>query len=160
FGSALYIAGVALKPNAGMAGARPELFGADLTAFMKQAARGLTRLNIYGEELPRAENRVELSSDKDEFGYPIARIIHSYDQDAIDLWNNSLDEGLELAKSANPKEAWKGGGSAPGTIHLNGGTIMGTGSENSVTDSYGQTHEIANLYLAGAGLFPTEGALH
>jgi len=110
--------------------------------------------------MPRAENRVELSSEKDEFGYPTARIIHSYDQDAIDLWNNSLDEGLEIAKAAKPQEAWKGGGAAPGAIHLNGGTIMGTGADNSVTNSYGQTHEVVNLYLAGSGLFPTEGALH
>jgi choline dehydrogenase-like flavoprotein len=29
-----------------------------------------------------------------------------------------------------------------------------------VTNSYGQTHEVANLYLAGAGLFPTEGAVN
>ena len=116
--------------------------------------RGLARINIYGEEMPRAENRVELSSEKDEFGYPIARIIHSYDQDAIDLWRSSLDDGLEIAKAAKPKDAWKGGGAAPGTIHLNGGTIMGTGADNSVTNGYGQTHEVANLYLAGVRSVP------
>ena len=36
--------------------------------------------------------------------------------------------------------------------------IMGTGAGDSVTDSYGQTHEIPNLWVAGPGLFPTEGA--
>jgi choline dehydrogenase-like flavoprotein len=41
------------------------------------------------------------------------------------------------------------------TIHLMGGTIMGTGAANSVVDSYGQTHEIPNLYVAGPGIFPT-----
>ena len=39
-----------------------------------------------------------------------------------------------------------------------GGTIMGTGAENSVADSYGQTHEIPNLYMAGPGIFATSGA--
>ena len=53
---------------------------------MKRAARGLTRIGLFGEVMPMAENRVELSSDKDEFGLPIARIIHGYDQDAIDSW--------------------------------------------------------------------------
>jgi choline dehydrogenase-like flavoprotein len=160
FGSAFYIMGNALKPNAGIAGARQDLFGQPLADFMKRAVRGLARINVYGEEMPRAENRVELSSDKDAFGMPMARIIHSYDQNAIDLWNNSLDDAIEIAKAAKPQEAWKGGGAAPGTIHLNGGTIMGRSAENSVTNSYGQTHELANLYLAGSGLFPTEGALH
>jgi choline dehydrogenase-like flavoprotein len=37
---------------------------------------------------------------------------------------------------------------------------MGTDASNSVTNSYGQTHELANLYIAGAGLFPTEGSVN
>ena len=43
------------------------------------------------------------------------------------------------------------------TIHLMGGTIMGTGAGNSVTNSYGQTHELPNLYVAGPGIFATAG---
>jgi choline dehydrogenase-like flavoprotein len=39
-----------------------------------------------------------------------------------------------------------------------GGTIMGTGAANSVVDSFGQTHEIPNLYCAGPGIFATAGA--
>ena len=35
---------------------------------------------------------------------------------------------------------------------------MGNGAGDSVVNSYGQTHEIANLYVAGPGIFPTEGA--
>jgi choline dehydrogenase-like flavoprotein len=48
-------------------------------------------------------------------------------------------------------------GSMP-TIHLMGGTIMGTEAGNSVVNSYGQTHEIPNLYVAGLGIFATSGA--
>jgi choline dehydrogenase-like flavoprotein len=44
------------------------------------------------------------------------------------------------------------------TIHLMGGTIMGHDANDSVTDSYGQTHEIGNLWVAGPGIFPTSGA--
>ena len=63
----------------------------------------------------------------------------------------------EVAKAAGAKEAWSARGAIP-TIHLMGGTIMGTGAGNSVVDSYGQTHEIANLHVAGPGVFPTSGA--
>ena len=35
---------------------------------------------------------------------------------------------------------------------------MGTGASNSVVNSYGQSHEIPNLWIAGPGIFPTEGA--
>ena len=44
------------------------------------------------------------------------------------------------------------------TIHLMGGTIMGDRAADSITNSYGQTHEIANLWIAGPGNFPTSGA--
>ena len=45
----------------------------ELHAFMKRAARGFTRLHAFGEELPNIENRVELASDKDEFGMPLGQ---------------------------------------------------------------------------------------
>ena len=35
---------------------------------------------------------------------------------------------------------------------------MGQSAANSVVNSYGQTHEIGNLWIAGPGLFPTSGA--
>jgi choline dehydrogenase-like flavoprotein len=38
------------------------------------------------------------------------------------------------------------------------GSIMGTDAGNSVVDSYGRTHEIRNLYIAGPGIFATAGA--
>ena len=80
---------------------------------------------------------------------PLGRIIHSYDQDAAALWNANFEEGLEIAKAAGAKEVWSARGNMP-TIHLMGGTIMGTGAGNSVTNSYGQTHEIAEPLRRGA----------
>src|SRR5215831_17255828 len=130
---------------------------ANLAASPMRAARGLARINAFGEEMPNIENRIELASDKDEFGMPLARIIHSYDQDAAALWNANFEEGLVVAKAAGAKEMWSSRGNMP-TIHLLGGTIMGTDASNSITNSYGQTHELPNLYVAGPGIFPTEGA--
>jgi choline dehydrogenase-like flavoprotein len=159
FGSTYIVAGTALKTNdlGGFANARSDLFGPALAEFMKSAKRGLSRISAFGEEMPNIENRIELVSDKDEFGMPLAKIIHSFDEDAIGLWNANFEEGLKVAKAAGAKEAWSGRGPMP-TIHLFGGTIMGTDAGNSVVNSYGQTHEIPNLYVAGPGIFPTEGA--
>jgi choline dehydrogenase-like flavoprotein len=159
FGSTFIVTGSALKTSdlGGFANARVDLFGPELHAFMKRAARGLTRINAFGEELPNIENRVELATDKDEFGLPMGRIIHSYDQDAAGVWNANFEEGLQIAKAAGAKEAWSGRGAMP-TIHLMGGTIMGTKAGNSVVNSYGQSHELPNLYIAGPGIFATAGA--
>ena len=32
---------------------------------------------------------------------------------------------------------------------------MGRSASDSVVNSFGQTHELANLYVAGGGIFPT-----
>jgi choline dehydrogenase-like flavoprotein len=159
FGSTFVTAGTALKTSdlAGFANARLDLFGPALHDFMKLAKRGLTRLGAFGEELPNIENRIELVSEKDELGMPMAKIVHGYDQDAVGLWNANFEEGLKVAKAAGAKEAWSGRGAMP-TIHLLGGTIMGTQASDSVVNSFGQTHELPNLYVAGSGIFPTEGA--
>ena len=124
---------------------------------MKRAKRGFSRIGAFGEELPNIENRIELVSDKDEFGMPLGKIIHNYDKDAEAVWNANFAEGLEIAKAAGAKDVWSARGNMP-TIHLMGGTIMGTNAGNSVVDSYGQTHEIPNLYIAGPGIFATAGA--
>src|SRR5207248_5714933 len=159
FGSTFIVAGSALKTTdlGGFANARLDLFGPELHAFMRRAARGLTRLNAFGEELPNIENRVELAADKDEYGMPMGRIVHSFDADAAGVWNANFEEGLLIAKSAGAAEAWSGRGAMP-TIHLMGGTIMGSGAGNSVVNSYGQTHELRNLWVAGPGIFATAGA--
>ena len=159
FGSSFIVAGSALKTNdlGGIANTRLDLFGADLHEFMKRAKRGLTRIGTFGEELPNIENRIEPVSDKDEFGMPLAKIIHSYDKDAEAVWNANFEEGLEVGRATGAKDVWSARGNMP-TIHLIGGTIMGTEAGNSVVNSYGQTHEIPNLWMAGPCIFPSEGA--
>ena len=159
FGSTYIVAGTALKTSdlGGFANARFDLFGPKLAEFMQRAKRGITRMTAFGEEMPNIENRIEVADGKDEFGMPLAKIIHSFDQDAVALWNANFEEGLAIAKATGAKEFWSARGNQP-TIHLFGGTIMGEGANNSVTDSYGRTHDIPNLWVAGPGLFPTEGA--
>jgi choline dehydrogenase-like flavoprotein len=159
FGSTFIVAGAAQRYSAlgGVANARPDLFGAELAAFMKRAARGYTRLTAFSEEMPVIDNRIELASDKDEFGMPLGKITHSFNDDAVALFNANFDKGVEIAKATDAKEVWPNKGPMP-TIHLMGGTIMGKNAADSVTNSYGQTHEIANLWIAGPGIFPTSGA--
>jgi choline dehydrogenase-like flavoprotein len=89
---------------------------------------------------------------------PLARLTHGFDDDAVGVWNANFELGLKIARATKAKQVWPGRGPVIPTTHLHGGTIMGTGSANSVVNSYGQTHEIANLWMAGPCVFPTEGA--
>src|SRR5258708_5515795 len=108
FGSSFIVAGTALKTSdlGGFANARLDLFGPELAAFMKRAARGLTRIGAFGEEMPNIENRIELASDTDEFRMPLRRILPTFDQDAVALWNANFEEGLKVAKATGAKEVW------------------------------------------------------
>ncbi len=159
FGSTFIVAGFTSKVTGlgGVANTRPDLFGPALHAYMKRAVTKLTRITAFGEEQPKIENRVELASEKDEFGMPLGRIIHNYDGNDAALWNANFEEGTKIAKATDAKDVWQVRAAQP-TIHFMGGTIMGTGAANSVVNSYGQTHEIPNLYIAGPGIFATAGA--
>ena len=92
--------------------------------------------------MPNIENRIELVERQGRVRHADGQFIHSYDQDAVGLWNANFEEGLKIAKAADAKEVWSGRGNMP-TIHLFGGTIMGAEASNSVVNSFGQTHEIA-----------------
>src|SRR5438477_9578238 len=151
FGSSFVTAGFALK-TADLANSRPDLFGPELAAYMKLAARNLAGIKAFGEEQPNIENRLELTSAKDVFGMPLGKLTHSYDQDAVALWNANLEEGLKVAKAAGAKQAWSSRGSIP-TSHLMGGAIMGTGAADSIVNSYGQSHEIPNFWVGGPAFF-------
>jgi choline dehydrogenase-like flavoprotein len=158
FGSTFWTTGAATKPTdaRGLSNVRTDLFGKALDDFLKGPAKGLARITAICEELPSIENRVEMSSDKDEFGFPLARIVHSFDQDALSLFDAAIAEGIEIAKGAGAKEVWPG--RTIGPQHLLGGTIMGKSANDSVVDSFGQAHEPPNLYVAGCSIFPTESA--
>ena len=40
----------------------------------------------------------------------MARLIHSFDDDAVALWNANFDQGLKVAKATDAKETWSGKG--------------------------------------------------
>jgi choline dehydrogenase-like flavoprotein len=159
-GSTFWHVSPALKPNdiGGIANTRNDLFGNELDAFLKRSVGKLARLQAFCEEIPNAENRVVLAQEKDEFGIPLVRISHSFDADLQKLWVAANEEGLKAAELSGAKEKWASPGIGP--VHIIGGCRMGKAADDSVVDGFGRSHEIPNLWLAGASIFPTEGAVH
>lgn len=54
---------------------------------------------------------------------PMARLIHSFDDDAVALWNANFDQGMKVARATDAKESWPGKGPVIPTAHLHGGAI-------------------------------------
>lgn len=159
FGSRQWGAAMAVKPNdlLGIAMTRADLFHRDLERFMQRAVRGLGQIVAICEDQPQPANRIELDERRDRFGLPLARISYNTSPDGIGLWNEAVAEGEKIMAAAGAKEVWHGPKVAQ---HIIGGTIMGSDPAVSVTDSHGQTHDLANLYVAGSGLFPTSSAVN
>jgi choline dehydrogenase-like flavoprotein len=159
FGSHQWLIAGALKPNdlLGIANSRSELFGTPLHDFMAKAAHRIGSMSLVGEDRPSAGNRVTLLAEKDEFGVPLVNTTHQFARDTLKLYDAAMAEGLNILRAAGAREAWHG---QLAQQHILGGTIMGKDPGTSVTNSYGQSHEIPNLFIAGSGLFPTSGAVN
>jgi choline dehydrogenase-like flavoprotein len=157
FGSRQWEIGLALKPNdlLGIAMTRPEIFGNDLHEFMKRGARHMGSMVGVCEDEALPQNRIELASEKDQFGYPLARIVYETSAEGRKLWQTAAAEGLTIFKAAGAEEAWHG---PQGGQHIMGGTIMGTDPSTSVLNAVGQSHQVENLFVGGPGVFPTGSA--
>ncbi len=146
----------AMKPNDifGVAFTRPDLFGQPFDAFIKKGVKHAASMAGFGADASDPENRVALGASLDRNGVPTAEIRHTVAPQTLALFNHMISEGLAVFKAAGAEESWAGP-LAPG--HISGGTIMGADPARSVTDSYGRSHQVGNLLIAGSGLFPSNG---
>ncbi|MDH7799109.1 MULTISPECIES: GMC family oxidoreductase [unclassified Beijerinckia] len=154
-----WLAAQAMKPNGlnGLAASRPDIYGAALDPWMKRAAKHYAAIQMVGEMIPRPENRIELSSDKDQFGLPLSRLTIAFSDNERALYNHASAVGKSILTAASATEVWA---SPLVNQHFMGGTIMGTDPDTSVTDSYGITHEVPNVMIAGNTLFPTSAGVN
>ncbi len=149
----------ALKPNdlLGIGNSRPDLFGDALHKFLETASQHLATMTFVGENRSLPENRLVLSTNKDAFGFPLARVTHRFADDDLQCFTAGMAQGKAVMKAAGAYEAWSNG---PVSMHDLGGTVMGSSPATSVVNSYGQTHDVTNLFMAGPGIFPTSGAVN
>jgi choline dehydrogenase-like flavoprotein len=113
-----------------------------------------TVLGVLNELLPRAENRVTLTDEPDQFGMPIPR----FDYSQCDNDRASIAYSKKVIK-----EIWEHA-DAQDTLtidryaHLVGGCRMGADPDSSVVNSDQQSWEVPNLFVADGSVMPTQGA--
>jgi len=111
------------------------------------------RITLVGEVLPDPANRITLAEEKDEYGMPLADVSFTYGPNDRRLIAHAVAKMNEIIQAAGGTPAF----ATDDTAHLMGGCRMGTDPATSVTNSFGQTHDIPNLFIAGASLFVTSG---
>jgi choline dehydrogenase-like flavoprotein len=109
---------------------------------------------LLGEILPWEDNRVELATEKDRNGIPVAKVtfnLHDNDKRMIEYGKNKV---MEIMQAAGAEEVVQEARYA----HLVGGARMGNDSRTSVVDKFGRTHDIPNLFVCDGSIMPTQGS--
>lgn len=111
-------------------------------------------LGLLGEILPWEDNRVELAKEKDQFGIPVAKVtfnLHDNDKKLIEFGKNKV---MDVMSAAGAQEVIQEARYA----HLVGACRMGSDPGTSVTDKYGRTWDVSNLFVCDGSLMPTQGS--
>jgi choline dehydrogenase-like flavoprotein len=140
-----------------------------LDQLMKQGALGTTlkkglhdhmnRQVLFGamlEQLPLAQNRVSLSAKTDALGLPRPRLHFEYD-DYLHAGVIDVVDSMKMIFEMAGCHTWDFPDRKFGAGHLMGTTRMGTHPDTSVVDENACAHDHTNLYIVGAGIFPTGG---
>jgi choline dehydrogenase-like flavoprotein len=117
---------------------------------------------LVHEDLPQAENRIDLDPDvRDHHGFPAARITYSPHQHEkaaaqflgprMQAWHARASGATGAALVPYPLL----GDRATYTAHLAGTARMGDDPESSVCEAGGSLHEVENVFVADASTFPT-----
>ena len=111
-------------------------------------------LGLLGEILPYADNRVTLAEDRDDLGLPVAKVhfdLYENDKRLIRFGVRTVSDILEAAGAEEIAED-------PRYAHLVGACRMGSDPRTSVVDGWGQSHDIANLFVMDGSVMPTQGS--
>lgn len=111
------------------------------------------RVTMVGEVLPHPENRVTLSDEKDPLGLPRANVTFSYGNNDLRLIEHAVEQMSAILRAASGKVKHV----VSDTAHLMGGCRMGDDPQQSVVNSYCQSHDVTNLFICDASVFVTSG---
>lgn len=139
-------------------------WGLEHKEFQRTMFQRIIRLHGPYQEIPSYEARVSVDqSVKDFWGIPVARLSGSrHKQDRVGCQFMS-DRASEILKEAGASFIWQsvgGGGGLSGGQHQAGTARMGNDPKTSVTNKYGQVHEIDNLFVADGSLNVTNGGFN
>ena len=95
-----------------------------------------------------------LAEDTDCFGLPVAHVsfnLHDNDKKLIEFGKNVTMDVMHAAGATEVVQESR-------YAHLVGGARMGKDPVTSVTDAFGRTHDIPNLFVCDGSLMPTQGS--
>jgi choline dehydrogenase-like flavoprotein len=131
-------------------------FGATFKRAVREKHPMPISISGFGEVLARRENQVSLDPlVKDAWGIPALRFNYRFGDNELKMAADMADTAEEMLRAAGAEEiqvtreplteGW--------SIHELGTARMGNDPRTSVTNAFGQTHDLKNLFLADGSVF-------
>ena len=141
-----------------------KLFGSALKAHLDDRVTRQFRISYSTEQLPDPENRVVLSDQPDDSGVPRPKLIFKgadeYNKLAfVKAWGviDAILKRMNVVENHVPQDTEEQRKRYSGAGHVMGTCRMGDDPKSSVVDADCRAHDHPNLFIVGAGAFPTCG---
>ena len=112
---------------------------------------------IQAPSLPSPTNYVDIDPEKNDiFGIPQLRFHFQWGENELMMWEHAKQVVADLFKAAGAEMWGAGEPCRPGhSLHESGVCRLGNDPKTSVTNKWAQTHDVPNLYICDASIFPT-----
>jgi choline dehydrogenase-like flavoprotein len=132
------------------------VWGEDLTKVMEQYSNMATML-VHGEDFPQASNRITLHpTEVDDNGLPVPLVHYEDHPNTTKMKAFAAEKGKAIYKALGAKQVFTADDVFP-AAHNMGVARIGDDPASSVCNSWGQTHDIDNLFVSDGSLMPTVG---
>ncbi|RFB06030.1 GMC oxidoreductase [Parvularcula marina] len=123
--------------------------GAELKERLRTPGPWSFGFSIFGEMLPRAENRITLSRNTDKWGIPLPHIDCTLGDNDLKLAARALEDATEMLETAGVVQLRTRAEPAPPGhgIHEMGSARMGRNPRESVLNRWNQAHDVPNLFV-------------
>jgi choline dehydrogenase-like flavoprotein len=134
----------------------PGSWGADYAWWMDHYTN-LAGMWLVGEDMPRETNRITLNTNvKDKWGSPVANVHFDDHENDIVMRNHAFTQGERIYQAAGAIKTYR---TPPYPSTHNLGTCrLSAKASDGVANKWGQTHDIANLFISDGSQFTTGAA--
>lgn len=146
-------------PNMGVGGAA-EGYGTAMKAQMRQRYGSVVGLSLRGEMVASDDCYMEIDEQvQDQWGIPVPKFHWKWSEHELNQAAHGQETARQIIETMGgtladpdrpPEDAIKKGGEI---IHEVGTTRMGSNPKDSVTNEWGQSWDVANLFVMDGGVF-------
>jgi len=131
-------------------------FGSSFKREIKRRYPTPVSFGIQAPTLRSDTNYMDVDPEvKDPYGIPVARMHFEWDENVLKMWEHSKHICAEVLKASGGELEESGDApEIPGfSLHETGTCRMGKDPKKFVTNRFGQTHDVPNLYVCDASVF-------